>query len=463
VTRRVRIALVITALLVVIAVIVPLGVLATRTDRESFRADALADAGAMAAGLTAQGPDPVAGYAWDQWARRGDQIVLIDPSGQVQPAAGDVTLSESDRRVARAALAGEADTRWDHDRLVVAVPVEGWGGAVLLVRPSERLDAQLGGRWLLLGVVGLLAVAGAAALAWWAGQRVAGPVRQLRESVDAFGAGDLGARVQVDHAPAEVRALADEFNRTAARLDQLVHSHRSLLADVAHQLRTPLAALRLHLELAAADLDGADTEELDAALAEVSRLSRLVDGLLAAARAESGSGRRDVVTVADVVTSRLALWRPLADERGVRLQARPAQQEHARATPGVLGADCQVWAGAGHLEQVLYNLLANALDAGAAHIQVGVDQRDGQVSLSVIDDGPGLPQERRDQVLHRYAAGRPGGTGLGLSIVDRLVTADGGRLSLSDSPGGGLTATVVLPAARRNGRGLLQEVGSSPP
>jgi signal transduction histidine kinase len=446
VTRRITGALAVMALLVVTVVIVPLGILAGRTDREAFRSDTLADARAMATALAARPPTGQAGYAWDEWARPGDRVVVVAPDGRPLPGPyGEGALTAADASLVRRAMAGQAATRWGHDQLVVAAPVADWGGAVVLVRPSERLDARVGGRWLLLVGIGLFAVAGAVGTAWWAGRRLGGPVAELQASVEAFGAGDLSARAGPVHGPEEVRALAEEFNRTASRLDQLVRGHRALLADVAHQLRTPLAALRLHLELAAQDAPGAD-DEIGAALGEVGRLSRLLDGLLAAARAESGSGARAEVDVDEVVAGRVGLWAPLAEEKGARLET-PAVPAGSDGSAAPARRACRVRAGAGHLEQVVDNLLANALDAGATCVQIGVARRDGRVRLQVADDGPGLSPARRDAVVHRYTGDRPGGTGLGLAIVDRLVTADGGTLSLDDTPGGGLTVTVELPAA----------------
>ncbi len=107
--------------------------------------------------------------------------------------------------------------------------------------------------------------------------------------------------------------------------------------------------------------------------------------------------------------------------------------------------------GEGHLEQILDNLLANALEAAKAdgRIQVRGCQAGGLVRITVIDDGPGMSTAERRAALRRYVTATPGGTGLGLAIVHRLVTSDGGTIELSDTPGGGLTVTLDLPAVAR--------------
>ena len=127
----------------------------------------------------------------------------------------------------------------------------------------------------------------------------------------------------VDSGPPELRRLGATFNTMAGRLEALVHGNRAVIADVSHQLRTPLAALRLRLDLLAADPDP-DPEttghELAGALEELARLSRLVDGLLAVARAENVVPVPAAVDVAEVARERVVAWHPVADDRGIALE-----------------------------------------------------------------------------------------------------------------------------------------------
>ena len=221
----------------------------------------------------------------------------------------------------------------------------------------------------------------------------------------------------------------------AGRLEALVHGNRAAMADVSHQLRTPLAALRLRLDVLTQDADAATVEELAGAQVEIARLSHMVDGLLAVARAENVVTEPASIGVDEVIRDRVAAWRPVAEERGVDVR---------QSSPGPVWA----MAGPGHLEQVLDNLLANALDAvpPGGHIMISVVAGD-PTRIVVADDGPGMTPKQQEMAFRRFVSSTPGGAGLGLAIVHRLVTANGGAARLSDTPGGGLTITVDLPPA----------------
>jgi signal transduction histidine kinase len=233
----------------------------------------------------------------------------------------------------------------------------------------------------------------------------------------------------------------------AARLDALVRGHRAMLADVSHQLRTPLAALRLRVDLVAADAaEGKPgvAEELAGVQEEIARLSHLVDGLLAVSRAEAVTEERSRVDVAAVAAERVAAWQPVAAERGIQLDV-------------VGGSGAVVSMVPGHLEQVLDNLLDNALDAlgrrgasghgDAPAVSVRVSAEAPTVRVEVADNGPGMTESERERAFRRFATASPGGTGIGLAIVQRLVTANGGTASLAEAPGGGLTVVLEFPAA----------------
>jgi signal transduction histidine kinase len=238
----------------------------------------------------------------------------------------------------------------------------------------------------------------------------------------------------------------------AGRLEALVHGHRAVIADVSHQLRTPLAALRLRLDLLAADTDPdpqTTGHELAGALEELARLSRLVDGLLAVARAENVVPEPTVVDVAEVARERVVAWHPVADDRGIVLEA--------VSRPSVLA-----WMGEGHLEQVLDNIIANALDALGAggHVTVTVSATTAGARVTVADDGPGMNAEDRERAFLRFTTSNPSGTGLGLAIVHRLVTSNGGTARLAETPGGGLTAVLNFPGVPAAG-GTAAESPSS--
>jgi signal transduction histidine kinase len=318
-------------------------------------------------------------------------------------------------------------------------------GAVVLSRSSAELEERVGVLWAWLAAVGL-AVLGAAAVAAIALARwVSRPLNTLDAAAQRLGSGALDTRSSAGHGPPEVRRLARNFNGMAGRLESLVHGNRATMADVSHQLRTPLAALRLRLDVLTQDADPDTAEELAGAQHEIARLSHLVDGLLALARAENVLVEPVSVRVDQVIRDRAAAWRPVAEERGVDL--RPSGDG---PVPAMFGE--------GHLEQILDNLLANALDAVPAggHVEVSAAVGGDGARVVVSDDGPGMTSPQREMAFRRFVSSTPGGAGLGLAIVHRLVTSNGGSAALSDTPGGGLTVTVTLPVepperARRPG------------
>ena len=313
-------------------------------------------------------------------------------------------------------------------------------GTVILVRPTGPLNHDIVELWVILGTVAVVAMLAAAVLAFALARWVSRPLAGLDSVAGRLADGDLASRAVVDTGPPELRRLGTTFNTMAGRLEALVHGNRAVIADVSHQLRTPLAALRLRLDLLAADTDPATGHELAGALDELARLSRLVDGLLAVARAENVVPVPTAVDVAEVARERVVAWHPVADDRGITLEATVTGSARARAS--VLA-----WIGEGHLEQVLDNLIANALDALSAggHVTVTAAVTTAGAQITVADDGPGMSAEDRERAFLRFTTSNPNGTGLGLAIVHRLVTSNGGTARLTETPGGGLTVSLDFP------------------
>jgi len=208
------------------------------------------------------------------------------------------------------------------------------------------------------------------------------------------------------------------------------------LARFLGRISVSRAALRLRLDVLSQDAEPLTAAELAGAQDEVARLSRLVDGLLAVARAENVVMEPVTVAVEAVIRDRAAAWRPVAEERGVTLTT----SCRARTLASL---------GEGHLEQILDNLIANALEAVPAggHVEVSAWETGEGTRVRVADDGPGMSEQQRRGAFRRFASSTPGGAGLGLAIVHRLVTSNGGSAELSQTPGGGLTVTFDL---RRN-------------
>jgi signal transduction histidine kinase len=223
---------------------------------------------------------------------------------------------------------------------------------------------------------------------------------------------------------------------------------------VSHQLRTPLAALRLRLDLLAADTAPSNPEtghELAGALDELARLSRLVDGLLTVARAENVVSVPSAVDVTEVARERVVAWHPVADDRSIALIATVAGNGGGLGSAlGVgrsAGTPVLAWIGEGHLEQILDNLIANSLDAlhPGNLVRLTTSATAAGVRITVADNGPGMSAEDRERAFLRFTTSSPNGTGLGLAIVHRLAISNGGTARLDETPGGGLTVTLDFP------------------
>jgi signal transduction histidine kinase len=288
-----------------------------------------------------------------------------------------------------------------------------------------------------LGLGGLAALLLAAAAGAWLARSFTQPLADLNAIAARLGGGDLTARVDDAGGPVELRELAATFDHMAARLQSLVESQNAFVADASHELRTPLTALRLRLENLEPFVDESAGDELGAVIREAARLGHLVDGLLTIARMRRGDHRCEAVDVRAVVAERQGLWAALADEEGVSI-------------PIVQDAIPAAWALPGAVEQILDNLIANALSVSspgqAVHLRTAASN--GWVELHVIDQGPGLSVHERERAFDRFwrhPSAPPGtGSGLGLAIVRQLAEAGGGQALLLPAAGGGVDATIRL-------------------
>ena len=346
-------------------------------------------------------------------------------------------------------------------QLVAAMPVYSqanagqWTGTVLLARSTQPLDHEILALWIILGSVAVAAMIAAAVLGFGLARWVSRPLKALDAATRRLADGDLAIRAKVESGPRELRRLGTTFNTMAGRLEALVHGSRAMIADVSHQLRTPLAALRLRLDLLAADTDPETGHELAGALDELARLSRLVDGLLTVARAEGVVPVPTAVDVSEVARERVVAWHPVADDRGIILTAAQTSGGFGggRGSARAPGAPVLAWIGEGHLEQVLDNLIANALDAlspGDA-VRLTTEATATGARITVRDNGPGMSAEDRERAFLRFTTSSPNGTGLGLAIVHRLAVSNGGTARLDETPGGGLTVTLDFPGVPKAG------------
>ena len=369
-------------------------------------------------------------------------LVIYLTGGRVLDAKGQMPAGQWRQLAAHVAETGQAFTGTMGSQAIAAVPVFNAGrlvetvlGTVILVRPTASLDREIAAIWVLFGTICVVAMIGAALLAFGLARWVSRPLKGLDAAARRLADGDLEIRAKVESGPPELRRLGTTFNTMAGRLEALVHGNRAVIADVSHQLRTPLAALRLRLDLLADDTDPETGHELAGALDELARLSRLVDGLLTVARAENVVPVPMTVDVAEVAGERVVAWHPVADDRSIILVASSAKPVLA-------------WIGEGHLEQILDNLIANALDAlSPGHmVRLTTTATPTGARITVSDNGPGMSAEDRERAFLRFTTSSPNGTGLGLAIVHRLTISNGGTVRLDETPGGGLTVTLDLPA-----------------
>jgi signal transduction histidine kinase len=453
-SRRLLLSYLSLALFVLVVLEVPLAFSYARNERHDLAAKVERDA--VALGTLAEDAlenstrvdqarlrTVLGGYARSTGARvvvvdsRGVGIVDTDP-----PVPGERSFG-SRPEFARA-LGGQVATGTRHSDtlgtniLYVAVPVASGGmvhGAIRITYPTSAIDARVHRYWLMLAAIAAVVLAAASLVALRFARTTVRPLAELERAAAAAGTGNLDARAPVE-GPPEIRSLAHRFNEMVARIDELLRSQEEFVADASHELRSPLAALRLGFENLEQEAGPDSGPALELVSRELERLSRAVEALLALARADRALSSPAQVDVEAAVEERIELWSPLGEERGVRLVSRAELGLTAWATPG-------------GLDSVLDNLLANALEVSPAGGTITLSARrlGDWAEITVSDEGPGLSSEDLSRAFDRFwrASGESEGSGLGLAIVRRLVTADGGEVELRPGRTGGIDAVVRLP------------------
>jgi signal transduction histidine kinase len=287
-------------------------------------------------------------------------------------------------------------------------------------------------------LAGGLALAAALFAGYLLAARTAAPLRRMATTAAAVYGGDLSPRIGAERsASAEVRTLAESFDRMLDRLERAFSRQRQFVSDASHELRTPLTSIRGQLEVLARE-ERPSVEEVrrveGVVLTEMARVERLVEDMLTLARLDEGAPleRREVSLV--TYLSRLAAEGALADA------------SLGEVTAGTLLVDPDL------LTQVLRNLLANARRHAGPGGQVTLSARasQGQLTIGIDDDGPGVDPSERERVFDRFQRSeaardrRSGGSGLGLAIARATVELHGGRIWIEDSPLGGARVAFSL-------------------
>jgi two-component system sensor histidine kinase BaeS len=302
----------------------------------------------------------------------------------------------------------------------------------------ERLDNAA---W----VAALIASGVSLLLAMLLAYTVLRPVRDLTRAAQTLASGQLSHRVKVS-GDDELASLGKAFNQMAESLQQAEQSRRDMTADIAHELRTPLAVQRAHLEAIQDGIYSLNLESLEPVLQQNHTLARLVEDLRTLALADSGqlTLNRTPNDLAELVGHVVERFKPQASSRQVELHLDPVQASLPRVSFDPV-----------RIEQVITNLVSNALRYTPENgkIRLCLSSQPGQVHLQVHDDGPGISPQDLPHIFERfYRAGHSrsreeGGTGIGLAIARQLAEAHGGTLTASNHPQGGAEFTLSLPAA----------------
>jgi signal transduction histidine kinase len=391
----------------VVLVVVLRGSLTGSADAEAFRRAGIA-VQAVRVGTTEAAPAlPTA--ATKDLGSLDETVFVSDPDIYLEKTA-EAPLAEWAPTSSYAVAGQRVTTPEGATMLYARVPLTG----------AEQALQTLNGV-LLPGVPALLVLV--AAMTWFSLGRALAPVAAIRAKLAHITARDLHERVPIPRSRDEIAALATTVNDTLDRLEASVETHKTFVADAAHELRSPIATLRARLELA-------EPSELTAeALTDVARLQSLAADLLLLARLDAGEPARTT----DVDLGQVAM------EESLRIGRPPELDLDLDIEPDVV-----VRGARGHLDRLVTNLVDNALRHASTRVLVRVRTDGDRAVLQVHDDGPGIPPEQRETVFDRFTrldearARDAGGAGLGLSIARDIALLHGGTLTAED---GGFIAT----------------------
>ncbi len=341
------------------------------------------------------------------------------------------------------------------DELEYAVtPAVDQGQVMQMVFAVRRIpDRSLTGRltatlaflahfWWQFLVAGALAAAIALVMARWLARGMTQPLRDMAAAARRMEVGDYEVRVRALSRD-EVGQLAHAFNRMSEELENLERSRRDLVANVSHELKTPITAIRAHLENLLDGVERPDPETIEIMLVQSERLGRLVEQLLDLSRLESGEVplHREQVPLGPLVSRVVSEIDVAGAANGLHIERRvPDDLPPVDADPE-------------RVHQVLFNLVDNAVrftpDGGA--ITIAAARSNGSVEVSVADNGVGIPQQHLPRLFERFYRADParsredGGTGIGLTIARSVVEAHGGHIRAESEPGIGSVFTFDLP------------------
>lgn len=421
--RRLRVLVAVTTSLVLVSFLIPLAVLVQTV---------AADRAINAATRQAEGLAPLVvavdsqtlGATLRQLARESGEnfrLTVFLPEGTVLGVPAPVSPS------VELAATGRSFTAVVEGGLEVLVAAQGGPGGTAVIRAfvsTEQLRAGVLRTWLILGLLGAGLLAMSILVADRLARSIVLPIDGLVRIAHRLAEGDLTARASPD-GPAEVREVAGGLNLLAGRIRELLTAAREDVADLSHQLRTPLTALRLGVEVLPS------SDEQSRLAAAVSALESAVDRIIREARRPIRDGAGGGCNAAAVIAERLGFWSALAeDEQRTVTTDVPVSRVLVRTTAVDLAVA---------LDALIGNVFAHTPEGTAFAVRLR-SRPDGGAILTIDDDGPGLADE--GAVVRGASAG--GSTGLGLDIVRRTAAAAGGSVTLGRAPGGGAQVSVTL-------------------
>lgn len=331
---------------------------------------------------------------------------------------------------------------------VISVLIVGWISLLVFLVTRVLGGIEHTGRyiWVSIGVLMLLIPFLAGRIGRFGFRRFALPIAQVMNAAETVTQGDLSVRVPAQEYSGEMYRLGDTFNRMVTELERADRHRRNMTADIAHELRTPLHVIQGNLE---GILDGVyepTAEHINATLNETRILARLVEDLrtLSLAEADQLPLAREEVDINDLIADVVTGFSGQAETNGVMLTAEVPDNAHRLTITG----------DAGRLDQVLSNLVANALrhTPYGGTITLRADSLPKGVRLTVKDTGEGIPTNDLPYIFDRFWRGdaarsrtEGGSSGLGLAIVRQLVQAHGGQIEVESTVGQGTTFTIELP------------------
>lgn len=372
----------------------------------------------------------------------GGEVLILDRQGRPVDFPGASRLTPPPQSVAVARklepFAGQVQLPNGQQVILTAVPIPGMLGAVALVAPAEPMQRSLAmaRRYLMLAGVGSLLLG--TGLAMMVARSLVRPVLSIEKATEQIAQGDLSTRIQVQTGD-EIGQLAIAVNQMSEQLESYENRRKEFLANVAHELRTPLAYIRGYAQAVSEKVvpTGEQDKYLRIIQEESVRLGRLVDDLMDLAQMDEGqlSFELQPLNLRIPIHQAVAAVEPLAREKGVKIHLE-------------FGQDLTVvHADGGRLQQVVMNLLDNALRHTPTWGQITVSEHSEEagVVVKVADTGPGIAPEDLPHVFERFHKRHSQGRGLGLAIVRSIIRTHGGEVGAVSEPGKGATFWFRLP------------------